>query len=272
MLLNLTEDHLDRYPSFEDYISTKMRIFENQSANDIAVLNFDDSRIRSMAPATCAEPFFFSTKKHLVPGAYFNGQLQFCHGSSHRASISLSDAALQGEHNRENMLAAVSVALLCGLPVDKISQAATGFSGLPHRMEYVAKINNIKFINDSKGTNVGACVKSLSSIKDGPVILIAGGKDKGGSYIPLKKAVREKVKALILIGEAKERMKEEFGTEVPTFITDSLESAVFEAFSRAVGGDTILLSPACSSFDMFDNYEQRGDRFKKIVKTLLNSN
>ena len=268
VLLNLTEDHLDRYPSFEDYISAKTRIFLNQAGTDIAVLNFDDHRVKELADKIHAEPFFFSTKTELKTGAYYNGKLRFSHGNSHKASISMSGVMLQGDHNRENLLAAVSVCLLCKLPEENISKAITTFSGLPHRMEFVAKAGNITFINDSKGTNVGACVKSLSSI-EGPVILVAGGKDKGGSYTPLKKIVRDKVKALILIGEAKQRMQEEFGSEVPSYSSDTLESAVKLALSKTTSGDTVLFSPACSSFDMFKNYEQRGESFKKIVRNLI---
>ncbi len=267
VLLNVTEDHLDRYPSFDDYMSAKTRIFLNQNETDIAVLNFDDAHVKEIARKINSELFFFSTKNYLGRGAYYNGKLQFCRGHNEKKSVSVMDVLLKGDHNRENMLAAVSVGLLCKLPENKIQKALLTFTGLPHRMEFTDEINGISFFNDSKGTNVGACIKSLESLNPS-VILIAGGKDKGGSYLPLKKIIKKKVKALILIGEAKKRMAEELGSEVPTFTAESLDRAVKESFCRAVSGDKVLFSPACSSFDMFKNYEDRGEHFKSLVKNL----
>jgi UDP-N-acetylmuramoylalanine--D-glutamate ligase len=169
------------------------------------------------------------------------------------------------------MLAAACVGFLCRLPEENIHRALLTFTGLPHRMEFVDEIEGINFYNDSKGTNVGACIKSLESL-DVPIVLIAGGKDKGGSYFPLKNLIKNKVKALILFGEAKKRMGEELGSIVPTVITDSLVKAVEEARLKAEKGDSILFSPACSSFDMFKNYEHRGDCFKYLIRILKRIN
>lgn len=267
VLLNLTEDHLDRYASFEDYVHAKSRIFMNQEKTDTAVLNFDDLHVRMLARKIKADPFFFSTKGYLAKGAYYNGALRFSRGGDEKISVSAKDVLLRGDHNKENMLAASSVAFLCGLPPENIRRALLTFSGLPHRMEFVDVVNGISFFNDSKGTNVGACIKSLESLNS-PILLIAGGKDKGGSYQPLKDIIKRKVKSLILIGEAKKRMAQELGSAVPTLTADSLEQAVQAAFDRAGNEDTVLFSPACSSFDMFKNYEQRGECFKNLVRDL----
>jgi UDP-N-acetylmuramoylalanine--D-glutamate ligase len=267
VLLNVTEDHLDRYPSFEDYIYAKSRIFMNQDKSDIAVLNFDDSYVRAISERINAEQFFFTTKGYLERGAYYDGAFQFRRGNDKQKTVFAKDSFLKGEHNRENMLAAVSVALLCGLPEDIIEKALLTFKGLPHRMEFVDEVEGVSFFNDSKGTNVGACIKSLESLNP-PIILIAGGKDKGGSYLPLKNVIQKKVTALILIGEAKKRMQKDLGGVVPTFLADTLEKAVKEAFNKAEEGDTVLFSPACSSFDMFKSYEHRGECFRTLVGNL----
>jgi UDP-N-acetylmuramoylalanine--D-glutamate ligase len=267
VLLNITEDHLDRYPSFDDYVYAKSRIFMNQKESDIAVLNFDDSHVKPLAQKINAETFYFSTKTCMEKGAYDNGAFHFCRGGGEKITFSVKDVLLKGTHNRENMLAAASVGFLCKLPEEKIRRALLTFAGLPHRMEFVDEVGSVNFFNDSKGTNVGACIKSLESLNP-PIILIAGGKDKGGSYLPLKNLIKKKVKALILLGEAKKRMQEELGSTVPTVTTDSLEEAVKEAHSKAEKGDLILFSPACSSFDMFKNYEHRGECFKDLVRSL----
>jgi UDP-N-acetylmuramoylalanine--D-glutamate ligase len=267
VLLNITEDHLDRYPSFSEYVFAKSRIFENQKETDIAVLNFDDHNVKNIARQIKAQKYFFSTQKCIDRGAYYNGSFHLSCGEDKELTFSVNDAVLQGAHNRENMLAAASVGFLCKLPEEKIRRALLSFGGLPHRMEFVDEINRVNFINDSKGTNVGACIKSLESIST-PVVLIAGGKDKGGSYLPLNDLVSKKVKALILIGEAKKRMHTELGSAVPTVTADSLVKAVEAAFCKAEKGDSILFSPACSSFDMFKNYEHRGECFKDLVRIL----
>jgi UDP-N-acetylmuramoylalanine--D-glutamate ligase len=266
VLLNITEDHLDRYQSFADYSAAKGRIFLNQAESDIAVLNYDDPQVREMDRAIRAQKVFFSTRQPLPDGISYNGALHLrLRGED--AHIATDGALLTGIHNVENMMAAAAVGFVCGLSLQSMQQALVRFSGLKHRMELVDQIRGVTFYNDSKATNVGAVVKSLESLP-APLVLIAGGKDKGGSYAPLQSLLRQKVKLLILLGEARERMRAELGGEVETVMTASLDEAVHTAFSRSEAGDTVLFSPACSSFDMFTSYEHRGACFKELVSAL----
>jgi UDP-N-acetylmuramoylalanine--D-glutamate ligase len=266
VLLNITEDHLDRYQSFADYSAAKGRIFLNQAESDIAVLNYDDPQVREMDRAIRAQKVFFSTRQSLPDGISYNGALHLrLRGED--AHIAIAGAFLAGIHNVENMMAAAAVGFVCGLSLQSMQQALVRFSGLKHRMELVDQIRGVTFYNDSKATNVGAVVKSLESLP-APLVLIAGGKDKGGSYAPLQSLLRQKVKLLVLLGEARERMRAELGGEVETVMTASLDEAVRTAFSRSEAGDTVLFSPACSSFDMFTSYEHRGACFKELVSAL----
>ena len=266
VLLNITEDHLDRYQSFAEYSAAKGRIFLNQADSDIAVLNYDDPQVREMDRAIRAQKVFFSTRQPLPDGISYNGALHLrLRGED--AHIAIAGALLAGIHNVENMMAAAAVGFVCGLSLQSMQQALVRFSGLKHRMELVDQIRGVTFYNDSKATNVGAVVKSLESLP-APLVLIAGGKDKGGSYAPLQSLLRQKVKLLILLGEARERMRAELGGEVETVMTASLDEAVRTAFSRSEAGDTVLFSPACSSFDMFTSYEHRGACFKELVSAL----
>jgi UDP-N-acetylmuramoylalanine--D-glutamate ligase len=209
---------------------------------------------------------FFSTKNEIENGSYYKDGFHFLKGSE-KTRIDEEGVILQGEHNRENILAAVSAAGICNLSYENITKALHTFKGLPHRMEFVDCINGINFFDDSKATNVGACLKSISSIKP-PIILIAGGKDKGGSYLPLINEIKKNVQEIILIGEAQNRIRKELAATVPITSAMTLEKAVTEAFSRAKEGCSILLSPACSSFDMFDSYVHRGNIFKTAIKEL----
>jgi len=266
VLLNITEDHLDRYQSFAEYGDAKGRIFLNQTGEDFAVLNYDDPQVRALDPAIRAQKVFFSTRQPLPDGISYNGALHVrLRGEDEH--ITIAGALLAGIHNVENMMAAAAVGFVCGLSLQSMQQALVRFSGLKHRMELVDEISGITFYNDSKATNVGAVVKSLESLP-APIVLIAGGKDKGGSYAPLQSLLRQKVKLLVLLGEARERMRAELGGEVETVMTASLDEAVRTAFSRSEAGDMVLFSPACSSFDMFTSYEHRGACFKELVSAL----
>jgi UDP-N-acetylmuramoylalanine--D-glutamate ligase len=248
VLLNLTEDHLDRYASFDDYSVAK------------------NPNVRGLGQGIKAETFYISMKSSVQKGIFYNGALHFFEKGT-TMDIPLQGMALKGTHNLENIMAAATVGCICKLPQTKIQDTLLRFTGLEHRMEFVDEVQGIQFYNDSKGTNVGAVSKSIESL-DPPLILIAGGKDKGGSYQPLIQAIAMKVKKLILLGEARHRMHKELGREVPTELTDSLEDAVGLAFCTAVKGDTVLFSPGCSSFDMFRNYEHRGQCFKALVRNL----
>ncbi len=267
LLLNVTEDHLDRYPRYEDYIEAKARIFLNQTAQDRAILNRDDPVVMSLSKRVKARKIFFSTKERLAEGASSDGDTIYLRGEGMEETYSLSKAPLKGAHNVENMTAAAAAARFAGAGPEAIQRAIDRFKGLEHRLEFVREVGGVRFYNDSKGTNVGSVVKSLESFRE-PVILIAGGKDKKGDLSPLKGLIRERVKRLILIGEAKERMARELGTTTDTAEAETLEEAVSIAFRSSRPGEVVLLSPACSSFDMFQDYKERGRVFKEAVRRL----
>ena len=268
LMLNITEDHLDRYPDYGEYIRAKFRIFSNQRASDFAVLNADDGTIDAMSSEIKAKKWYFSLTSSVEVGAFFNGDDLVCFDhKGTRERLELGRVSLRGIHNIENMLAAAAAAKICSCPREAIQTALESFRGLPHRLEFVRELDGVNFYNDSKGTNVGSVVKSLRSFYH-PIILIAGGKDKGGDYSLLKGTVTERVKLLVLMGEARRRMAEALGGCVPIAMAGTLEEAVHRAFDEAKPGDIVLLSPACSSFDMFRDYEERGDLFKEIVHQL----
>jgi UDP-N-acetylmuramoylalanine--D-glutamate ligase len=267
VLLNITEDHLDRYPHYDDYIEAKVRIFANQNSGDLTILNRDDPIVMQYQEKVKAKKVFFSLKEKPDEGAFFNGQTISLRLGGKGEKYSLSKTPLKGIHNVENMMAALTTARLFGCSKKAIQGVINRFEGLEHRLEFVREINGIRFYNDSKGTNVGSVVKSLQSFSE-PVILIAGGKDKNGDLSPLKELIQKRVKHLILIGEAKERMNRELGGLTDTSIAQTMEEAVLLAFQKAKGGEVVLLSPACSSFDMFKDYKERGKVFKEAVRRL----
>jgi len=267
LLLNITEDHLDRYPDFQGYIHSKAGLFRNQGEQDAAVLNWDDPLVRGVGEALKGPVYYFSRTEPLSRGAYLDQDRLRLNLTGPPESYDLQAFPLPGVHNRENALAAVLGARLLGAAPEAVQRALERFQGFRHRLEWVAEVRGIQFFDDSKGTNVGAVVKALEGFSR-PVILIAGGRDKGGDYGPLKGLVREKVKALILIGEAREKMREQLGDLTPTELADSLETAVFRSFRQGEPGDVVLLSPGCSSFDRFRDYAQRGEVFQQAVKAL----
>ena len=272
LMLNITEDHLDRYPHYEEYVRAKFRLFLNQRGSDFAVLNADDGVINARTSQIKAKKSYFSLTSPLKVGAFFDkDSLIYRDPKGKVERFKLARVPLKGIHNIENMLSVVATAKICSCPTEAIQAALESFRGLPHRLEFVRELDGVSFYNDSKGTNVGAVVKSLRSFRE-PIILIAGGKDKGGTYGPLKGIVKERVKRLILIGEARRRMAKVLGRSVPTTEADTLEEAVHHAFDESKHGDVVLLSPACSSFDMFRDYEERGNVFKEIVHELGGKN
>ena len=264
VLLNITEDHLDRYSSYNDYIEAKVRIFTNQNSGDLAVLNKDDPMVMQYHEEVKAKKVLFSLGEKLEEGAFSNGQTISLRLGGKGEKYSLAKAPLKGVHNIENMMAALTAVRVFGCSKKAIQNVINRFEGLEHRLEFVQKIEGVRFYNDSKGTNVGSVVKSLQSFSE-PVILIAGGKDKNGDLSPLKELIQKRVKHLILIGEAKERMNRELGGLTDTFMANTMEEAVLLAHEKAKGGDVVLLSPACSSFDMFKDYKERGRVFKEAV-------
>jgi UDP-N-acetylmuramoylalanine--D-glutamate ligase len=249
VLLNITEDHLDRYPQYSDYIWAKARIFANQNSGDMALLNKDDPIVMDLQKSVKAKKLFFSLNERLDEGAFSDGQ-----------TIILR---LGGKE-------ALTTARVLSCSRKAIETVLDRFEGLEHRLEFVREIEGIRFYNDSKGTNVGSVVKSLQSFSE-PVILIAGGKDKKGDLSPLRGLIQGRVKGLILIGEAKERMARELEGLTNTTMARTLEEAALLAYQMAEKGEVVLLSPACSSFDMFKDYKERGRVFKEAVHRLKNA-
>lgn len=265
-LLNVTPDHLDRYPDLLSYQKAKWRIFENQSEGDHAILNGDDPL--AVPPFLKGAPVLFSRTRIPQRGVYLNdGEIVSNVWGEAEPIIRLDALRLKGAHNVENVMAAVAMTLLCGCSAECIRQTLAQFKGLPHRMELVREVRGVKYLNDSKGTNVGAVMKSLEGLTV-PVTLIAGGKDKEGDFTPLRELVQKKVKRLILLGEAKEKMARCFATHPAVEQVDSIDQAVERAFASAEPGEIVLLSPGCASFDQFRDYQHRGDVFKQAVTRL----
>jgi UDP-N-acetylmuramoylalanine--D-glutamate ligase len=269
VLLNITEDHLDRYPRYEDYIEAKVRIFANQNSGDVAILNRDDPIVMKYGANVKARKVFFSLKEKLQEGAFSNGRSILLRLGKEE-DYSLTRTPLKGIHNVENMMAALTTARIFGCSKKAIENVLNRFEGLEHRLEFVREIEGVRFYNDSKGTNVGSVVKSLQSFSE-PVILIAGGKDKNGDLTPLRELIQSRVKRLILMGEAKERMERELGGLTDTAIVKDMGEAVRLAYRSARRGEVVLLSPACSSFDMFKDYKERGKVFKEAVQRLISN-
>ncbi len=265
VLLNLQQDHLDRYDSYGAYIAAKARIFTNQRESDYALLNADDPDVQKLSPAIPATPLFFSAARPVAAGIYHRDRRFHYRVGEAQAAFAADRLRLRGTHNLHNIMAAAAVSTLCGCPRDAVQQAMEQFATLHHRLEFVLEHKGIRFYNDSKATNVGSVVSALESMSP-PLILIAGGKDKGGAYDPLIPLLQQKVKALVLFGEARHKMREALTSSTAIILADSLEDAFRRSVGEASPGDTILLSPACSSFDMFASYEQRGDAFSALVR------
>ncbi len=266
VLLNLTEDHLDRYADFASYGVAKQRIFSAQGKDDVAILNRDDPLVWSMRERIAARVVSFGWSE-VSEGVYATRSEIVWRGKTSEERFSLSRIKIQGIHNVENLMAAIAVAKSIPVSRHTIQQVIEEFPGLEHRLEFVCEKNGIRFYNDSKGTNVGAVQKSLASFST-PIILLAGGMDKGGDYLILADEVRHKVKKLILFGAAKEKICSALGHLTDTAIVENLSIAVQEAYRSGQPGDIVLLSPACSSFDMFQNYAERGKVFKSLVQSL----
>jgi UDP-N-acetylmuramoylalanine--D-glutamate ligase len=263
-ILNVTQDHLDRYHDMKEYSEAKARIFLNQKKDDYLVLNFDDPLVRSYIKGTSATVIPFSRLLRYSPGAcVLNGSVTF----DNQRVISVDDIRIKGVHNLENALAATAVSICAGADVQSVAAVLAEFPGLEHRLEFVREKGGVTYINDSKGTNVGAVVKSVEGFTQ-PVILIAGGLDKGSDFSPLFNLFKEKVKLLILIGKAADKMAKALGASAETVFARTLQDAVQLASRKASKGDVVLLSPACASFDMFKDFEDRGRQFKETVRSL----
>ena len=269
-VLNITPDHLDRHGDFAAYVDAKARIFLNQTAADCAVLNADDTATAALAARTPAHVLWFSRRRALAHGVFVRDGWIAAKLNGHVEEIvPLAEIGLRGQHNVENVLAATACALWLGLPADAIRRAVGRFRAVEHRIEFVRDLRGVQFYNDSKGTNVDSSIKALESFSE-RVVLIAGGKGKGQDFGPLAEAARGRVRGAILIGQDRDRIRAALEPAgIPAEDAESMDDAVRRARDAARVGDVVLLSPACASFDMFRNFEHRGDVFKSVVRALF---
>lgn len=271
VLTNITEDHLDRYEyKFENYINSKFRIIENQTKNDFFIYNDDDEITKKYLNKFLnnTNPLPISMNYELPEGAYIVNEEMHLKWKDEEMEMNVEDFAVKGKHNQYNTMAAGISSAVLGIRKEKIRDAIQTFEGLPHRMYSVATIRGVEFINDSKATNVNSTWFALESMTK-PVILILGGVDKGNDYSFIKELVKEKVKAIVCLGVDNSKIHEGLGKDVQLMInTESAKDAVQSAFHFADKGDVVLLSPACASFDLFENFEDRGNQFIEAVKDL----
>jgi UDP-N-acetylmuramoylalanine--D-glutamate ligase len=269
VVLNLTPDHLDRHRTFEAYADAKARIFANQTSADCAVLNADDEPTRALRSRTNAPIVWFSRRRELSHGVFVRGGRIATKLNGHVEEICpLSEIFLRGQHNVENVLAATACALWTGVSPEAIRTAIGRFRGVAHRIEWVRDLAGVKYYNDSKGTNVDSTLRALDSFAE-PIVLIAGGKGKGQDFKPLAAASRGRVAHAVLLGEDAAKIGAALADAgVAVTYSRTLQEAVDRARAAATPGSIVLLSPACASFDMFDNFEHRGDVFKKLVERL----
>ncbi len=269
-VLNITPDHLDRHGSFENYAAMKTRITENQTADDFLVLNAEDKPTQMVAAKTKAQIFWFSAQRRIKQGAFAHGDgIYFLanEGATPEPVMPVGEIPLRGAHNVENVLAAVAIARLAGVPADGVREAVAGFQAVEHRLQFVAQVRGVDFYNDSKATNVDATAKALASFAGG-VHIILGGKDKGSNYTELLPLLRERTVATYTIGAAAEIIERQLANAIAIKRAGTLAEAVRMAAAAAQPGETVLLAPACSSFDQFENYEQRGRVFADLVRAL----
>jgi len=271
VLLNITPDHLDRHGSLEAYGRAKARIFENQTEEDAAVLNADDGEATQYAPSTPAV-FWFSRQKRVASGCFVReDEIVFRRDGCETVVLPCRDIGLRGNHNVENVLAAAAAATLVGVEPPAIAEGVRTFAGVEHRIEFVAKISGVEYFNDSKATNVDATIKALDAFP-GNLLVILGGKDKGCDYTILRKSLRQHARMVLLIGAAADKIESQLGGVVPVERAGTMAHAVELAEERARPGDTVLLAPACASFDQFESYEHRGRVFKQLVRSLAENN
>lgn len=274
LFMNLAENHLDRYRSMEDYVNAKRRAFRNVNLGTTSILNADDNAVVELARDPAVQRgkiFYFSRKAALEPqimnigGAVNLGSQIVVRTGPEKEYYNIANLKLRGKHSIENVMAAVLAAREHGATHEAVQRVIDGFRALPHRLEYVRKVGGVFFYNDSKATNVHAVLRALDSF-DENIILIAGGKETNLGFEALRNQIRRKVKTLILVGEAKERINRDLGDYCETFLIGTFEEAVLIAYQKSRIGDIVLLSPGCPSFDMFDSYEERGDYFKEIIR------
>ena len=280
VLLNITADHLDRYPNFEAYADSKMRVFNNQQADDVAVLNGSDPLVRAKTQEIKSQRLFFPSPDANEQGAVLNGkriilnlkklkriQSEFQSPKSkiqNQVHLDIAKLRLRGRHNFENACAASLAALASGATLEGIQKTLNHFKGLAHRLEQVATVNGVHYYNDSKATNVDGVLRALDSFSK-PVLLLMGGRDKGSDFSMLQDHIRAHAKELIVMGEAAEAIHAALGQLLPTKVAASMQDAVKTAFQDADPEDVVLFSPGCASFDWYSNYAERGDDFRRAV-------
>jgi UDP-N-acetylmuramoylalanine--D-glutamate ligase len=267
VILNISPDHLDWHSSFDDYYRSKKNLLATQNENDTAVLNQDDPLIWTMKEEAKVQVYSFSRKTEVEKGCFIQGDWIVLKDKGEERLIKTSDIPLFGIHNLENVMAAALAGHILGVPLPGIRESVESFQGLEHRLEKITTIQGIDFYNDSKATNVDAALKSIQSFER-KIVLILGGRDKGGDFKKLKGQVAEKVKHVLLIGEAQEKIKKALEGSVPMKSVSSLKEAVRAGYTQAEAGEVVLLAPACTSFDMFQNFEERGRIFKQEVLSL----
>lgn len=269
-ILNITPDHLDRHKTMEAYIEAKAKIFAQQNADDFTILNYEDEILRSFAPRSNAQIIYFSTDRVLDEGLFVEQGIIKAHlNNTHIKICNINEVSLKGQHNLENILCASAMALAAGVKPENIAKVLKSFKSVRHRMEEVLDYNGVIYINDSKATNPESAIKALESFTE-PIILIAGGRNKGSRFDSFAQVLARHTKALILLGESQQEIKSAVMAKNYTNIyeVDSLDEAVKLANRLAEPGNVVLLSPACASWDMFDNYEQRGDIFCALVHSI----
>ena len=271
IILNISPDHLDRYPDYGAYIASKLKIFQNQGAGDYLIINDQDPVLKALRPSSGLHTLRYGLRPKKGRDAFVRGRT-IASGLKERPleRFSIQGFVLPGSHNLENLLGAILAAQALGVEHDTIQKSFATFTGLPHRLEYAGTLNGVSFYNDSKATNVDAAAKAIQSF-EGSLILIAGGRHKGADYAPLITAASGRVKGVVLLGEATERLARSLGQQIPFQVARGMKEAVFKAFSLATRGDVVLLAPACASFDMFSDYTHRGRVFKESVDRLMAS-
>jgi UDP-N-acetylmuramoylalanine--D-glutamate ligase len=267
VFMNLTPNHLDRYPNFTAYAEAKLNILKNLEAEDIIIYNKDDEFLTTSLRNNPCHTMVFSRSLHDQEGAYWKDDTVYVNLEDRSETVTITDYKLLGPHNQYNMTVATLLGTIAKITPEVIAREIAAFPGIEHRLEFVREIHGIRFINDSKATTVDSLAFALQSFQE-KIILIAGGKDKGGSYDKLNDLLVSRVKHVVLLGNAAEKMEKSWKNVIPSSRVNSLAEAVNKAYQHARKGDVVLLSPACSSFDMFRDYEDRGEKFKQIVKSL----
>ena len=266
VLLNISNDHLDYHKTFQEYRAAKEMLFANQAEGDLAVLNAGDPYSGDLSKKIMAGVKYFSSSSTLEEGIFIDDTaLRYRDHKGRDEEYALENIRLRGKHNLENIMASILVSRQCGCPPDRIKKTLEVFESLPHRMEFIEEVDGVEFYNDSKGTNIDAVKRALEAFSR-PVILLLGGRNKGGDFKVLSRLIRERVKELVLFGEARKEINELVGGIVKTKIAEKLGESTYLAWKDSSAGDVVLLSPGCASFDEFANYEERGSFFKDLVR------